>query len=404
MANQPEVDTYDAGVYQLETTDPVLGGVGGVANAPLLNLANRTGWLKNTIGSILSTIASLAPINSAGLTGTPTAPTAAAGDDSTSIATTAFVQGALGGDAVVTVPAGATTVTLTPAQYGCGTITVVGALTANVAIVFPSSTGKWIVANNTSGSFSVTCRTVAGAVICTVLQARFAWLWGDGTNIFPVNNYPPSGKQTFTAVGAFNFTVPAGVYRIDVEGVGGGGAGGSTAASTTSAQVSAPGGGNAGCYFQGSIVVTPGQVISGTIGAGGVSSLTQSSVTNGTQTTFGTITAPGGQSGINAPANPPPLVQAAPAPASVTTGADLNGSEVSGYPGIAGTIANVLGGKGADGPWGGGGAGAQNLNGGNATCAGAGGGGAGILASSTGKLGGLGATGRVTVRWGFQQV
>lgn len=46
MANLTDSGNYDAGVYQLATTDPVLGGAGGVANAPTQNLANRTSWLK----------------------------------------------------------------------------------------------------------------------------------------------------------------------------------------------------------------------------------------------------------------------------------------------------------------------------------------------------------------------
>lgn len=53
MAFQPEIDEFDAGVYQIEQTDPVLGGVGGVTNTPLLNLANRTKYLFNRIGEIL---------------------------------------------------------------------------------------------------------------------------------------------------------------------------------------------------------------------------------------------------------------------------------------------------------------------------------------------------------------
>ena len=34
MANLPETPTFDAGVYQLETTDPVQGGVAGATNDP----------------------------------------------------------------------------------------------------------------------------------------------------------------------------------------------------------------------------------------------------------------------------------------------------------------------------------------------------------------------------------
>lgn len=51
MANQPEVSNFDAGVYQFETTDVVEGGPGGVDNKPLLNLANRTLWLKNALAT-----------------------------------------------------------------------------------------------------------------------------------------------------------------------------------------------------------------------------------------------------------------------------------------------------------------------------------------------------------------
>lgn len=47
MASNPETSTFDAGVYQLETTDPVTGGLGGVDNAPHVNLGNRTRWLKD---------------------------------------------------------------------------------------------------------------------------------------------------------------------------------------------------------------------------------------------------------------------------------------------------------------------------------------------------------------------
>lgn len=53
MANQPEIDQFDSGVYQLEQTDPVLAGLGGVSNKPLLSLANRTKYLYNRIGEIL---------------------------------------------------------------------------------------------------------------------------------------------------------------------------------------------------------------------------------------------------------------------------------------------------------------------------------------------------------------
>jgi len=45
MANVTETSTFDAGIYQLETTDPVEGGALGVANYQAKGLANRTKWL-----------------------------------------------------------------------------------------------------------------------------------------------------------------------------------------------------------------------------------------------------------------------------------------------------------------------------------------------------------------------
>lgn len=46
MANLSETATFEAGVYQIETTDPVLGGPGGIANIQAQQLANRTKYLK----------------------------------------------------------------------------------------------------------------------------------------------------------------------------------------------------------------------------------------------------------------------------------------------------------------------------------------------------------------------
>jgi len=53
MANLTEVATsYPAGVYQIETTDQVLGGSGGIANLQAQALANRTAYLKVFMDSL----------------------------------------------------------------------------------------------------------------------------------------------------------------------------------------------------------------------------------------------------------------------------------------------------------------------------------------------------------------
>lgn len=46
MANVTETPTWEGGIYQIETTDPVLGGPNGIANVQAKQLANRTRYLK----------------------------------------------------------------------------------------------------------------------------------------------------------------------------------------------------------------------------------------------------------------------------------------------------------------------------------------------------------------------
>lgn len=52
MANLNEVSTFEAGIYQLETSDPVLGGPGGVSNLQPQQLANRTKYLKDRVDAL----------------------------------------------------------------------------------------------------------------------------------------------------------------------------------------------------------------------------------------------------------------------------------------------------------------------------------------------------------------
>lgn len=54
MANLSETPNYDSGIYQIETTDPVLGGPTGIANAQAKSLANRTAFLKLQIDQLNS--------------------------------------------------------------------------------------------------------------------------------------------------------------------------------------------------------------------------------------------------------------------------------------------------------------------------------------------------------------
>lgn len=136
MAALPESAEWVDDVYQLEENDPVLGGApneatgAGMDNIPHMHLAKRTSWLKAQVEALQGLVVSAtttaagivrlnntltstatdqaltaaqgkalqdakAPLASPSLTGTPTAPTPASGDESTRIATTAWVRAAM---------------------------------------------------------------------------------------------------------------------------------------------------------------------------------------------------------------------------------------------------------------------------------------------------------------------
>jgi len=167
MSNLPESSSFDAGIYELETTDLVLAGPAGVTNTPLKSLTNRTRWLydQNTsnvallathsahlvtldgqIASLSSSISSintnltfingvlptLAPLASPSFSGSPRAPTPGATND-TRIATTAFVQGYVAGLAPLASPALTGTPTAPTAAVGTSTTQIATTAFANPA-------------------------------------------------------------------------------------------------------------------------------------------------------------------------------------------------------------------------------------------------------------------------------
>ena len=52
MANLKEQNIWEEGIYQLEVTDPVVGGIDGISNKQAKQLANRTKFLKESIDSL----------------------------------------------------------------------------------------------------------------------------------------------------------------------------------------------------------------------------------------------------------------------------------------------------------------------------------------------------------------
>jgi hypothetical protein len=193
---------------------------------------------------------------------------------------------------------------------------------------------------------------------------------------------PLRGMQVFTTSG--NFTVPAGAIRLRVRVIGGGGGGAGCASGD------AGGCGGAGGYSEGIIVVTPGDVITVTIGSGGSGGTAgNNNGGDGGTSSFGAfLSATGGNGGGN------------------------NGSTFAGGVGGVGIggIVNVYGSSGSDGGSsitsvnGQGGASqfggaARAVNGGGAVgnAGGYGSGGGGSYSGS--GIGGAGSAGIVVVEW-----
>jgi len=88
MTNLVETEVWEAGIYQFETEDPVLGGEDGIDNVPTRQLANRTAWLK-------AELLLRAALASPEFTGIPKVPTAALGTNTTQAASTAYVISAI---------------------------------------------------------------------------------------------------------------------------------------------------------------------------------------------------------------------------------------------------------------------------------------------------------------------
>ncbi|UVK85244.1 tail fiber protein [Pseudomonas sichuanensis] len=63
MANLPEQAQWEEGIYQLETSDPVLAGPDGIDNLQAKQLGNRTAYLKGQVDDIKQSLASADPLD-----------------------------------------------------------------------------------------------------------------------------------------------------------------------------------------------------------------------------------------------------------------------------------------------------------------------------------------------------
>lgn len=100
-----------------------------------------------------------------------------------------WVPNATSGNAAVSVSNA--NVTLTPLQYGLPVITFSGTLTANLNVIFPPITGSWIIVNNTTGAFTITCKTASGAGVG--INSGVQEIVGDGVNIYAISPVAASG-------------------------------------------------------------------------------------------------------------------------------------------------------------------------------------------------------------------
>lgn len=234
----------------------------------------------------------------------------------------------------------------------------------------------WIQWNTSigGGSYILLLCTGAAEQVANATQSQHALTLGQVQQNYAWNH------QMVVVSATGNFTVPAGVYFLDVEVWSGGGAGGGVGTVSQTA-----GGGGGGGYARSVLAVTPGQVIACTVGAGGVA-VSGSAGGNGGASSFGAfISITGGGGG-----QPNPTGSGG--GGGVPTGGTI--SMVGGGGGAG--IGTTNGGSGGGSPFGGvGGQGGTTGPGAN-TGPGAGGGGRGGGATGAG---GNGSPGQINIKY-----
>lgn len=222
----------------------------------------------------------------------------------------------------------------------------------------------------------------------------------DGTNIRIGGQLPSQARAAafkvsraiLTTPGSFSWPVPAAVTRVRIKPWGGGGGGG------FGNNPSGPAGGATGAYFEWTVDVSPGDVITGTIGPAGAAGFSGTNGTAGGDTSVTvngqTRVAGGGAGGVNAATN---NVSNSVPGGAVTGTVDLAraGSPSSGgLQGYSGSGSLFYAGKGGDAPNGGTGGNAGTGAGNPGAVPGGGGGG-----GANGNAAGAGARGEVWIEY-----
>ncbi|WP_312018894.1 phage tail protein [Klebsiella pneumoniae] len=332
MANLPETPQWEEGIYQIEVSDPVLGGPDGISNRQGKQLASRTLYLKQQVEKGGSDLAKhiaaadphtqYAPKASPTFTGTPTAPTPENSDNSKKLATTEFVAKAL---AALAGSAPETLDTLKELADALGNdpnfaTTVLNKLAEKLA------------------------KDQNGADIPD--PALFVKNLGLGDASGYVGRLLKI--QVFTASGTVTKTPGAKKWRIKCLGAG---AGSSAAPATGSNEVSVSNGGGAGAYAEGIYDVssiTTASVVIGSGGAGGTAGSIYGG-DGGTSSVGSFISSPGGKAGLPAgPANPP-FQPVANSNSDSSTGWNIVGSSGAGAePAVAVAYSYAAGSRGSN--------------------------------------------------------
>ncbi|WP_444453114.1 tail fiber protein [Rhodobacter capsulatus] len=238
MADLPETDTYPAGVYQFETTTPAVGGapnratMAGAMNVPLLELANRTRWLKTRVDQLLAavvaastTVAGIVRLSTStsstatDMAATPSAVKAANDNANTRALQTTTITaaglatggGSLGADRTITVPAA------TQAEAEAGTVDTKAMTPLKVAQAIAAAIAGGTLQAGSAILSAISALATAGIIVRTAAGTVETRAVTGGTGVTVTNGNGVAGNPTITLTIATQAEAEAGT--IDTKGM-----------------------------------------------------------------------------------------------------------------------------------------------------------------------------------------
>ncbi|EMC9795307.1 phage tail protein [Enterobacter kobei] len=254
---------------------PVLTGTPKAPTAPAGTNTTQiasTAFVQAVVTALNNALALKAPLASPVLTGTPTAPTAAQTVNNTQIATTAFVKSAI-----------AALVASSPSALD--TLNELAAALGNDPNFATTMTNALAGKQPLDGTLTTLSGKTAMGIIEYLGLVNSSGMVGRLVSI-----------KKFTASGTY--TPTAGTRFVRVRLVGAGGAGGGAAASTVSGYLAAGRGGGGGSYGETTLIdVTSVLSVAVIVGSAGVGSAGSSGTAGGSSSFGSYISAPGGDGG-----------------------------------------------------------------------------------------------------------